>query len=119
MYRRLLGAITAIALSASGAPHGNQYTTTSNGSIVNQTACNGNFYTYNGLVGYGSVPANARDKFGDTLGGYGSAIAIEQTSWTRMENGTYTGTLWAVPDRGWYIPQSGRQEQHEVDIGVS
>ncbi|KAL8966453.1 MAG: hypothetical protein Q9197_005971 [Variospora fuerteventurae] len=54
------------------------------------------------LAGYGSIPANARDSYGDTLGGFGSAIAIDHKSWRKLKNGTYTGKLYAIPDRGWY-----------------
>ena len=74
-----------------------------NQTVVNQTTCDGEQYTYQQLAGYGFVPSNARDKYGDTLGGYGSAIAINRGSWKKLNNGSYTGTLWAVPDRGWYV----------------
>jgi hypothetical protein len=37
-------------------------------TFVNQTTCNGKTYTYQELAGYGFVPSNARDEFGDTLG---------------------------------------------------
>lgn len=69
---------------------------------VNTTTCNGQFYAYTELAGYGYISGNARDKFGDTIGGIGSAIALDQSSWSRSADGqTYTGLLWAMPDRGW------------------
>lgn len=71
--------------------------------VVNQTTCDGKQFTYEQLAGYGSVPSNARDKYGDTLGGYGSAIALDRSSWQLLD-GSYTGTLWTLPDRGWYEP---------------
>ena len=74
-----------------------------NQTITNQTTCNNEQYTYQQLAGYGFVPSNAVDKYGDTLGGYGSAIAIDRSSWKKSANGSYTGLLWAVPDRGWYV----------------
>lgn len=71
-------------------------------SAVNTTTCNGKFYAYTALAGYGLLPGTARDKFGDTIGGIGSAIALDQSSWALSEDGrTYTGLLWAMPDRGW------------------
>jgi hypothetical protein len=70
-------------------------------ATVNQTTCNGKSYVYESLAGYGDLPSNSRDKFGDTLGGLGSAIALEQSSWKMLKNGSYTGTLWSLPDRGW------------------
>jgi hypothetical protein len=69
--------------------------------FVNQTTCNGKTYTYEELAGYGFVPGNARDEFGDTLGGYGSASALDRTQWKKLGNGSYTGVLWGLPDRGW------------------
>ena len=74
-----------------------------NSSVTNQTTCDNEQYTYQQLAGYGFVPSNAVDKYGDTLGGYGSAIAIDRSSWKKLKNGSYTGLLWAVPDRGWYV----------------
>lgn len=70
-------------------------------SVVNQTTCDGRQYTYQKLAGYGFVPSDARDKFGDTIGGIGSSAAIERKSWKKNKQGSYTGTLWALPDRGW------------------
>lgn len=69
--------------------------------VVNQTTCGDNTYQYNGLAGYGSVPSNATDKYGDTLGGCGSSIAIDQSSWKKTGNDSYSGILYALPDRGW------------------
>jgi hypothetical protein len=70
-------------------------------SVVNSTTCGGNTYVYQELAGYGFVASDARDKFGDTLGGLGSSIAIDQKSWKKMSKDSYKGTLWALPDRGW------------------
>ncbi|KAI0969521.1 esterase-like activity of phytase-domain-containing protein [Xylaria arbuscula] len=68
---------------------------------VNKTVCHGNSYVYNGLAGYGLVPSDVVDKFGDTLGGLGSSLHIEKSSWGKLDNGTYTGIIWLLPDRGW------------------
>ena len=76
---------------------------TASTSVVNQTTCNGQTYTYQQLAGYGFVASDARDKFGDTLGGYGSAIALDRNAWKKTQNGSYTGLLYAIPDRGWYV----------------
>ncbi|KAL9607882.1 MAG: hypothetical protein Q9167_007245 [Letrouitia subvulpina] len=70
-------------------------------NVVNQTSCNGQRYVYKELAGYGLVSSNARDKYGDTLGGFGSSIAIDRKSWKKLKDGRYTGILWAIPDRGW------------------
>ncbi|KAE8153993.1 esterase-like activity of phytase-domain-containing protein [Aspergillus avenaceus] len=70
-------------------------------NIVNQTRCGGNVYAYTGLEGYGFIPANAVDKYNDTLGGIGSSIAIEQSSWQQTSGDSYTGIVYTLPDRGW------------------
>jgi hypothetical protein len=54
-----------------------------------------------GLVGVARVPSNARDQFGDTLGGFGSAMAMKPGSWRKNRDGSFSGTLFMVPDRGW------------------
>jgi hypothetical protein len=69
-------------------------------AIVNETTCNGKKYIYRDLAGYGTVPGNARDEFGDTLN-FGSALALDRSQWKKLKNGSYTGVVWALPDRGW------------------
>lgn len=88
--------------------HDDEDTTSSTAAAVNTTTCNGRFYAYTELAGYGYVPGDARDRFGDTIGGIGSAVALEPGSWARSGDGAggadgsvYTGVLWALPDRGW------------------
>lgn len=75
--------------------------------VVNQTTCDGKQFTYQSLAGYGLIPSNARDKYGDTIGGIGSSIALDRASWKKAKSGSYTGILWALPDRGWYV--NGRE----------
>lgn len=67
---------------------------------VNITTCNGKKYVYEELAGYGALVSDARDKFGDTIGGIGSAIALDKKSW-KYKKGVYTGTIYGLPDRGW------------------
>jgi hypothetical protein len=70
---------------------------------VNSTTCNGIRYVYDELAGYGFVPSNARDKFGDTLGGLGSSLHLDKHKWKQHRNGSYSGELWLLPDRGWSV----------------
>jgi hypothetical protein len=51
-----------------------------------------------GLVGVGRIPADQRDKYGETFGS-GSGLAADVTSWTRSGDG-YSGTFYLLPDRG-------------------
>ena len=78
-------------------------------SIVSQAPCNGQTYTYQGLAGYGFVPSNFVDKFGDTIS-LGSSIAMEEDSWKKKDRKRshgqetyYAGILWMLPDRGWLV----------------
>jgi len=70
-------------------------------SVVSSTTCNGRTYVYNQLAGYGFMPGDAYDKFGNTIGGIGSGIAIPRDSWKLNKKGVYSGTMFAIPDRGW------------------
>ncbi|KAL8849779.1 MAG: hypothetical protein Q9221_005262 [Calogaya cf. arnoldii] len=91
---------SCLSLTAA-APTSSKNTPQTNSNVLNQTNCKGKQYTYQQLAGYGLVPSNARDSYGDNLGGWGSAIAIDQKTWRKLKNGTYTGRLYAIPDRGW------------------
>jgi hypothetical protein len=61
----------------------------------------GDTYKYQKLVGKGFFPSDARDQFGDTAGGWGSAIAADVKSWKQNKDGSYEGIIYTVPDRGW------------------
>ncbi len=58
-------------------------------AFVNQTTCNGRTYTYEELAGFGTVPSNDRDEFGDTLN-FGSGLALDRSQWKKLANGSYT-----------------------------
>ncbi len=60
----------------------------------------GNSFTNHGLVGVGRIPASAKDKFGETFGSF-SAFTFQPGSWSRDPDGSYRGTLYAQPDRGY------------------
>jgi hypothetical protein len=69
---------------------------------VNVTTCNGSKYVYEELAGYGKLPASFRDSYGDTLGGIGSAIALDQKSVKyKKSQSAYEGIIYGLPDRGW------------------
>src|SRR5207245_131939 len=86
--------IFALALIAWLAPataiRGGETVTIGNLTFVNQA-----------LVGVGRLPANLRDKFGETFGS-GSAIAVDPKSWVRTPTG-YQGTFYMLPDRGFFF----------------
>ena len=100
--------VTAVAFSVvSALPHSSPVfpRATANQTFVTQTTCNGETYTYQQLAGYGFIPSNARDKYGDTIGGIGSAIALDHNAWRKTSDTNYEGTIWTLPDRGWYAWQ--------------
>lgn len=70
---------------------------------ANATSCNGKTYIYEELSGWGLLASDARDKFGDTIGGIGSAIALDKKFWKKKSGNkeAYTGILYGLPDRGW------------------
>lgn len=70
-------------------------------------------YLNHGLVAVGRVPADATDARGpglDTLGGFGSAAFFDPATWSKNGD-TYSGVLYALPDRGFgdgtrnYLPR--------------
>jgi hypothetical protein len=62
----------------------------------------GHSYVNHGLVGVGRIPAATKDKFGETFGSF-SAFAFEPGSWRRNPDGSYSGTLYTQPDRGYNV----------------
>ena len=55
-----------------------------------------------GLVGVGNFSASSLDSRGDTLGSF-SSFKIDTTSWRKNANGSYSGTLYTLPDRGFNV----------------
>jgi hypothetical protein len=70
-------------------------------AAANSVTFAGETYVNKGLVGVARIPSNAVDQFGETLGGWGSGIALDLADWHRTWFGTYHGTLYTLPDRGW------------------
>lgn len=116
VYLTLSPSLLLLTLSsfATAAPSFQKRTTPEPTSgFVSQTICNSKTYTYRELAGFGFVPSNFRDKFGDTVS-LGSSIALERKSWRKKMRATlagaargtetyYEGTLWTMPDRGWFV----------------
>ncbi len=68
-------------------------------SAENSATVGGLTFVNKGLVGIGRIPANERDKFGETFGS-GSGMAVDQAAWSR-DGASYKGTLYLLPDRGY------------------
>src|SRR5215468_6661713 len=58
-------------------------------------------YVNQGLVGVGRLPADLRDKFGETFGS-GSGLAADPKTWMLTPAG-YQGTFYLLPDRGYNV----------------
>jgi len=52
-----------------------------------------------GLQGMARIPSSTKDFLGSTLGAF-SGMDMDLSAWRRTANGSYTGTLFALPDRG-------------------
>jgi hypothetical protein len=55
-----------------------------------------------GLVGVGNFSSSALDSRGDTLGSF-SSFKIDTSTWRKNANGSYSGTLYTLPDRGFNV----------------
>jgi len=69
-----------------------------------------------GLVGVGRIPAAQRDKFGETFGS-GSGMAMDTAGWTH-DAGTYKGSLWLLPDRGYNVAGTTDYRPRLNTIGI-
>jgi hypothetical protein len=73
----------------------------------------------NGLIGIGRMPADQRDKFGETTIST-SGLAADLKSWRRSGNG-YRGTFYMLPDRGWNVQGTTdyRPRIHKISIAFN
>lgn len=84
-------------------PHTHATRTSSASSSAVSVSLDGVTYVNKGLVAFGLIPSDAIDSLGDTLGGFGSAIAFKLGTWKPLGNGSYTGSLETHPDRGFNV----------------
>ncbi|MBI5693301.1 MAG: esterase-like activity of phytase family protein [Verrucomicrobia bacterium] len=82
--------VTGLAVGAIGAVPARGQTATLGGVT----------FTNQGLVGVGRVPASQRDRLNETFGSL-SGLALDVRTWRRSPDGTYSGTLYSQPDRGY------------------
>ena len=69
------------------------------GPAVAQSAPEG--FVNKGLVGMGRLPADMKDKFGETLGS-GSGVAVDAKSWKKSGD-RFSGIFFILPDRGYNV----------------
>jgi uncharacterized protein YhjY with autotransporter beta-barrel domain len=102
--RALFAAASVVALAAhpalAAAP---AYTTphvdTTPSGTAETTTMGGITFTSWGLVGTGRLSATTVDFLGDTLGSF-SGLAINRSSWRVDSSGTYSFSMYTLPDRG-------------------
>jgi len=84
---------------------------------VSTATLGGSAFVNHGLVGVGRLPAAARDKFGETFGSF-SAFTFQPGTWTRKPDGSYSGTLFAQPDRGYNVNATSnyRSRFYKIDL---
>lgn len=62
----------------------------------------GQSYVNKGLVGVGVFATNVIDGRGDTFGSF-SSFKVDHNTWRKNANGSYSGTLYTLPDRGYNV----------------
>ena len=93
---------------------------TSGGASSQPVTFEGATFVNKGLVGVTRIPSPALDEFGETLGGIGSGMAMDLKKWKKRQDGTYTGRLFMIPDRGWNtqgtVDYRGRLQQFDIKL---
>lgn len=69
-------------------------------AVAQAVTLGGTTFTHRGLVGVGRIDADKKDKLGETFGSL-SGLALDLRTWRRSAGGTYSGTLYTQPDRGY------------------
>ena len=100
-FSRFLAVASFAALAASAGAQSLQFTrpniTTAAGAT--SVTLSGKTFVNQGLVGVGRVSADTRDFAGETFGSF-SGMSLDLSSWRRNSDGTYSGTMFTLPDRG-------------------
>lgn len=95
--------VSVLALSASGTVQAQSlaYTAPNFTSTLDpvSVSLNGSTFINQGLVGTVRLPANLHDFNGETLGSF-SGMSIDLSTWRRAADGSYSTTLFTLPDRG-------------------
>jgi len=92
-------------------------TTESRSQPVSTVSLGGSLFVNHGLVGVGRLPASTKDKFGETFGSF-SAFTFQPATWSRKPDGSFGGTLFAQPDRGYNVNATSnyRSRYYKIDL---
>jgi uncharacterized protein YhjY with autotransporter beta-barrel domain len=95
--------VSTLALIAAGAAQAQSvaYTAPNFANTLDPVSVSlgGSTFVNQGLVGTIRLPANLHDFNGETLGSF-SGMAIDLSTWRRAADGSYSTTLFTLPDRG-------------------
>ena len=71
-------------------------------TISTTISLGGQNFVNQGLVGVGVFATNVIDGRGDTFGSF-SSFKVDHNTWRKNANGSYSGTLYTLPDRGYNV----------------
>jgi hypothetical protein len=75
-------------------------------------------FTNQGLAGVGRINHDQKDRVGETFGSL-SGLALDPWSWRKNSSGTFSATLYAVPDRGYVkggVTTGYRARRHRLTL---
>lgn len=100
LTRSLLLAAAASPLYA--ANYGVPFLDTTAPTVSSTVSFGGQNFVNKGLVGVGVFATNVIDGRGDTFGSF-SSFKLDHNTWRKNSNGSYSGTLYTLPDRGYNV----------------
>jgi len=100
LTRSLLLAAAASPLFA--ANYANPFLDTTAPTLSSTVSLGGQNFVNQGLVGVGVFATNVIDGRGDTFGSF-SSFKVDHNTWRKNANGSYSGTLYTLPDRGYNV----------------
>jgi hypothetical protein len=98
----LLAAAATISLSAGPITYTAPNLDTTAVGATKSVSFNGATYLNKGLVGVGTYASGNIDGLGDTLGSF-SSFKVDVNTWRKNADGSYAGTLYTLPDRGYNV----------------
>jgi len=98
----LVAAAASISLSAGPITYTTPNLDTTAVGVTKSVSFNGASYLNKGLVGVGTYASGNIDGLGDTLGSF-SSFKVDATTWRKNADGSYAGSLYTLPDRGYNV----------------
>ena len=98
----LVAAAASISLSAGPITYTTPNLDTTAVGATKSVSFGGATYLNKGLVGVGVFSASTIDGLGDTLGSF-SSFKVDVSTWRKNADGSYAGTLYTLPDRGYNV----------------